>query len=110
MKRELTGIYVKEQVNGKWGSWDISDLPWESVEKWLKAKNNIEYIQSCKQLLIESIEKLLNHINQLPTDSSQIEPFLYGDDMEQCHQCLMILNIVASTCYISRCKNEEENE
>ena len=99
MKRELTGIYLRVKVDNKWGNSDISDLPWETVEEWLTGKNDIEYVKNCKKLLIENIGKILSFINtESEVNVDYVEKTLYGSEIEQCHQCLMLLNLLAGTC------------
>ena len=110
MKRELTGIYLRSQVDGTWGTWDISDLPWETVELWLKGKNNIEYITNCKNILLKSIGKILTFINsESEVNVEYVEKTLYGDELEQCHQCLMLLNLLAGACGNIICNKSSES-
>ena len=37
--RNLDSIYIRAQVDGKWGSYCLTDLPWQTVEDWIESQS-----------------------------------------------------------------------
>ena len=111
--RHLTGIFIRAKVDDKFGSFDISDLPWEVVEKWLtnrdvdEEKRNV-FIASCLDKLVENLVNLLNFIDD-NSDYNTVESVrknLFGEPIQQCRQCLATLNMLADVYRISKVPEE----
>ena len=114
MKRDLTGIFIRAQVDSnKWGSWDISDLSWETVENWLTVRDadpqtDSNFVKSCVDRLVESLANLLTFIdNGNQVDPENVRKNLYGDPIQQCRQCLATLNMLADAVGISTREAED---
>lgn len=100
LNRKLTGIFIRAKIDERMGSYDICDLPWEVTEEWLKKSvesKNTEYAANCANILVDKLVDLLTFIECGVTtiDPDNIRKNLYGDSIEQCRQCLALLNLLA---------------
>ena len=53
--RNLDSIYIRAQVDGKWGSYCLTDLPWQTVLDWIE-KQSLEAEDSANHQIEMTLE------------------------------------------------------
>jgi hypothetical protein len=56
--RDLDGIYLRANIDGKWDNRCLTDLVWEDVENWLKWKMERQQPEERPEFLLKAIKHL----------------------------------------------------